>query len=323
MNDTLLSQQEINSLLQKNEELNSYPYITDEEKDILMEIGNISMSAAAMLLTDMLGREVSLTAVQLKATAPSMLLSGLDQPHVALYGRFHGGLSGPFVIMLREADSSAVSTPVSDSMNRIADAVCDAVAKLIKRDVKFSASGTEVIASNSDLGKLGISENTELVKIEYGFKIKGSLDSFMQLVLPLDTARAIIGELMKDEMVQEVKEPEPPAEQEASKRTVPVQRPQFGELEAKPSSGQRQNIDLILDVPLELSVVLGSTKKSIKEILSLNPGSVVELGKYTEEPLEVYVNGKLIAHGEVVVINENFGIRITSIISAAERVKRL
>ena len=84
-----------------------------------------------------------------------------------------------------------------------------------------------------------------------------------------------------------------------------------------------QNIDLIMDVPLEFSVLLGRTKRTIRQVLSLSPGSVVELDKLAEEPLEVYVNGKLIAHGEVVVINENFGIRITNIISATERVKNL
>jgi flagellar motor switch protein FliN/FliY len=78
-----------------------------------------------------------------------------------------------------------------------------------------------------------------------------------------------------------------------------------------------------MDVPLEFSVVLGKTKKSIQDVLALGAGSVVELNKLADEPLEVYVNGKLIAHGEVVVINENFGIRITQIMSKEARVKGL
>ncbi len=80
---------------------------------------------------------------------------------------------------------------------------------------------------------------------------------------------------------------------------------------------------MILDVPLDLSVILGRSKKSIKEILSFNTGSVIELDKLTDEPLEILLNGKLIATGEVVVINENFGVRITNILSQKQRIHNL
>ncbi|NRT60886.1 flagellar motor switch protein FliN [Clostridium saccharoperbutylacetonicum] len=84
-----------------------------------------------------------------------------------------------------------------------------------------------------------------------------------------------------------------------------------------------KNIDLILDVPLDISVVLGRTKKSIQDILNLGTGSLIELDKLAEEPVEILVNGKQIALGEVVVVDENFGIRITSIVSSVERIKKL
>ncbi|MGI6332993.1 MAG: flagellar motor switch phosphatase FliY [Zhaonellaceae bacterium] len=84
-----------------------------------------------------------------------------------------------------------------------------------------------------------------------------------------------------------------------------------------------RNIDLILDVPLDISVILGKTKKPIKEVLNLIPGSLVELEKLADEPVEILVNGTLIAHGEVVVVNENFGIRITSIDSPTQRLTNL
>lgn len=80
---------------------------------------------------------------------------------------------------------------------------------------------------------------------------------------------------------------------------------------------------MILDVPLDLSVVLGRSKKTIKDILSFNTGSVIELEKLTDEPLEILLNGKLIATGEVVVINENFGVRITNILSQKQRIHNL
>jgi len=84
-----------------------------------------------------------------------------------------------------------------------------------------------------------------------------------------------------------------------------------------------QSLDFILDIPLKVTVELGRTKMNIKEILQLSQGSVVELSKFAGEPLEILVNEKLIARGEVVVVNEKFGIRLTDIISPAERIEQL
>jgi flagellar motor switch protein FliN/FliY len=83
------------------------------------------------------------------------------------------------------------------------------------------------------------------------------------------------------------------------------------------------NLDFILDIPLEVSVELGRAKMLISDLLQLGQGSVIELTKLAGEPLEIFVNQKLIARGEVVVVNEKFGIRMTDIISPAERVKQL
>lgn len=85
----------------------------------------------------------------------------------------------------------------------------------------------------------------------------------------------------------------------------------------------RRELDFILDIPLDVSVELGRTRLLINELLQLGQGSVVELNKLAGEPLEVYVNGKLVARGEAVVINEKFGVRLTDIISPIERVKQL
>jgi flagellar motor switch protein FliN/FliY len=83
------------------------------------------------------------------------------------------------------------------------------------------------------------------------------------------------------------------------------------------------NLDFILDIPLEVSVELGRAKMLISDLVQLGQGSVIELTKLAGEPAEIFVNQKLIARGEVVVVNEKFGIRMTDIISPAERVKQL
>jgi len=86
---------------------------------------------------------------------------------------------------------------------------------------------------------------------------------------------------------------------------------------------QDSNLDRILDIPLVLSAQLGNTRMLIKDLLQLGPGSIVELDKLAGEPLEVLVNERLVARGEVVMVNEKFGIRLTDVISATERVKKL
>ena len=89
------------------------------------------------------------------------------------------------------------------------------------------------------------------------------------------------------------------------------------------SAPQDSNLDRILDIPLVLSAQLGNTRMLIKDLLQLGPGSIVELDKLAGEPLEVLVNERLVARGEVVMVNEKFGIRLTDVVSATERVNKL
>lgn len=92
---------------------------------------------------------------------------------------------------------------------------------------------------------------------------------------------------------------------------------------ASSTNNREVNIDVILDVPVTLSMEVGRTRIPIRNLLQLNQGSVVELDRAAGEPLDVFVNGTLVAHGEVVVVNEKFGIRLTDVISPAERIKKL
>jgi flagellar motor switch protein FliN len=93
--------------------------------------------------------------------------------------------------------------------------------------------------------------------------------------------------------------------------------------EAVGSGQEFPNLDFIFDIPLEVSVELGRTRMLIKDLLLLGQGSVIELNKMAGEPIEILVNQKLVARGEVVVVNEKFGVRLTDIISPADRVKQL
>jgi flagellar motor switch protein FliN len=104
-----------------------------------------------------------------------------------------------------------------------------------------------------------------------------------------------------------------------------VQVAELDELEDKPeiSSDEKRKLDTILDIPVTISMEVGRSNISIRNLLQLNQGSVVELDRVAGEPLDVLVNGTLIAHGEVVVVNDKFGIRLTDVISQIERIKKL
>lgn len=105
-------------------------------------------------------------------------------------------------------------------------------------------------------------------------------------------------------------------------QTPPME--EFGpNTQSSESMGLSQDIDVILDIPVSISMEVGNTQIPIRNLLQLNQGSVIELDRLAGEPLDVLVNGTLIAHGEVVMVNEKFGIRLTDVISPGERIKRL
>lgn len=100
---------------------------------------------------------------------------------------------------------------------------------------------------------------------------------------------------------------------------------QFEDLQNENTEGNAQNpdLDVIMDIPVTLSLEVGKTSISIRKLLSLSQGSVIELDRLAGEPLDVLVNGTLIAHAEVVIVNEKFGLRLTDVINPEERIKRL
>jgi len=108
-----------------------------------------------------------------------------------------------------------------------------------------------------------------------------------------------------------------------SQEASAVQFSEFSKDGKKAVSSVSKDLDLILDIPVMISLEVGRTSISIKDLLQLNQGSVVELNRYAGEPLDVLVNGTLIAHAEVVVVNEKFGIRLTDVVSATERLENI
>ncbi len=112
-----------------------------------------------------------------------------------------------------------------------------------------------------------------------------------------------------------------PSEDEPEAQVAPLE--QFDSTSSGDFNEDNPNLDVILDIPVTISMEVGATQIPIRNLLQLNQGSVIELDRLAGEPLDVLVNGRLIAHGEVVMVNEKFGIRLTDVVSQQERVQRL
>ena len=240
---------------------------------------------------------------------------------------------------------------VSEARSQMIGSISIAISTMISKTVEIESPLTQIWKNDEEILIQGIEDETGIVKISFMLIVEDLINSeIIQLYLP-DTAKEIIEEMLdgtdseklESEQEEEAREEDceigHEEEHEASGEEilqkedasamkysdsgVSIHKPAFSELKEQPGQRTPRNIELIMDVPLELSVVLGRAQKSIRDILSLEPGSIVELNKLAEEPLEIYVNGKHTARGEVVVVDEKFGIRITDILSAEDRVRKL
>ena len=249
---------------------------------------------------------------------------------------------------LSEIEISAVQ----EAMNQMIGSAATSMATMFEREVNISPPKSRIWRMMDEEISENIPEDEPIVEICFDLIIEGLLQSNMMQILPIETAKKIVSIMMGEEPYEEAfivnskveennivskKEVANSGYSEAAitssykekidqaikEKPIEVHEASFESLSQGRIGESHRNIDLILDVPLDLSVVLGRTKKSIKDILNLSTGSLIELDKLAEEPVEVLVNGKKIAYGEVVVVDENFGVRITSIISGAERIKSL
>lgn len=367
MNSGLLSQEEIDALLNGVSEPQS---LSDSDKDLLGEIGNISMGSASTALSTIISRMVNITTPRVSLITLDQIKSQFDIPNIALEVEYIEGLTGANLLVMKVTDAAVIAdlmmggngekksselselemSAVSEAMNQMIGSSATSLSTMLGFPINISPPIARLWDDKTQQLTSKVDENEDMVKIAFKLTIDTLVDSEIMLLLPVETSKAIIEKMSfgnsDDEEENEfdigpVNEYSPsvdnslynnafpqtslPPQREEPRHMEPpanVQKAQFAPL-TQLSTSEKQNIDLILDVPLEISVVLGRTKKSIKEILELGNGSLVELEKMTEEPVEILVNGKKVALGEVVVINENFGVRITSIISNTERVKSL
>lgn len=351
MNENFLSQEEIDALVGKNSEENEHR-LGETEKDIIGEVGNISMSTAATTLSSILNHQVLITTPRVSWIPFQKIIEECSIPKVVTNIEFKQGLKGNNLLMMDVSDAIIIAdlmmggdgttgndtftelelSAVAEAMNQMIGSASTSMATMIGRKVDISPPDVALWDNSTDTELKGIDTDKYICKISFDLTVEGLIQSEIMQVFTMDTVDEIVNIMLGDNvdidnapqitMKEEVKKVD--IKEETFNEKVEVQKPVFPTL--TPSTEDRKtprNLDLIMDVPLEFSVVLGKSKKTIREILSFGSGSVVELNKLADELLEIYVNGKLIAQGEVVVINENFGIRITNILSKEQRVQNL
>ncbi|MCY6959542.1 flagellar motor switch phosphatase FliY [Clostridium brassicae] len=346
--------------------------ISDLERDLLGEIGNISMGSASTALSTIINQQVNITTPQVEITTLNKLKDSFEVPNIALEVQYTSGILGENLLVMKIDDAAVIAnlmmggdgkiekttslseieeSAVSEAMNQMIGSAATSMATMFAREVNISPPLSKIWEDTTAPLAEGITGDEPIVQVSFRLNIGELVDSKIMQILPIKTAKKIVSIMMgkeDGENIQPIKEgskvnmekievkpkpvqhheekqyiqetkPQPPQPQPQ----VNVQTANFKPLGEAAVSNTPQNIDLILDVPLEISVVLGRTKKSIKEVLSLGAGSLIELDKLAEEPVEILVNGKKVAYGEVVVVDENFGVRIVSIVSGEERVKSL
>ena len=248
---------------------------------------------------------------------------------------------------------------VQEAMNQMMGAAATSMSTIFNKKVNISPPTTEfsraIDKKDDQQSSLSLSDET-LVKVSFQLRIGALIDSSIMQLIPFPFAHELVEELLSgqqpetvtseeivdgrdvnhqaDQTTTNTQSMENRSEQQVEGNqhlgnqvdhaTTGVQQAMFSEF--KPvdlNKTEQRNLDNLLDIPLKVTVELGRTKRPIKEILELSTGSIVELDKLAGEPVDILVNQKLIAQGEVVVIDENFGVRVTDIISKTDRLMNL
>nr|WP_243283376.1 flagellar motor switch phosphatase FliY [Clostridium butyricum] len=425
MSNNFLSQEEINALLSgestdsedsnvsSSGSENMEDAITETDKDLLGEIGNISMGSASTALYQLINQQVNITTPVVSVTTLKEIKEGFETPNIVLDIEYIAGIVGRNILIIKTYDGLVISnlmmggdgkvtdvhelseleiSAVSEAMNQMIGSAATSMATMFGRKVDISPPTSKVVTDDLVPISDSIPEDQPIVKVSFKMTIGDIVDSNIMQIFPIETAKNIVaimtgedsGDKTDEQQPEKPKEepivnkeihtqPEPQIQQTVSEQQMQYEQPQmqmqqqqyapqqqmqgYGQPQMQSYMQQPQmygggqvqqyaqpvevhqaafepltpqnsvppikNIDLIMDVPLDISVVLGRTKKSIQDILNLGAGSLIELDKLAEEPVEILVNGKQIALGEVVVVDENFGVRITSIVSNVERLKSL
>ena len=235
---------------------------------------------------------------------------------------------------------------VQEAMNQMMGAAATSMSTVFSMRIDISPPAVEIFDFSQEKSIVdSFSLWDSMVIIEFDLKIGTLIDSKIVQLAPLEFSKQLIQKLFlastevsnepspAQPAAQTQPKPSPavetspppakpaPVQEQVVKESVAVSPVQFGQLSDAQVDGTPANIGMLYDVPLNVTVELGRTRRSVRDILELTQGSIIELDKLAGEPVDVFVNNTLIATGEVVVIEENFGVRITEIVNTKERLR--
>lgn len=391
--DGAMSQEEINALLNSPAAAGgseSEKLLTDNEKDAIGEIANISMGTAATTLFSLVNRKVDISTPVVAFANWGDICDAYERPCVFIRIGYTVGLDGSNILVLKEHDVKVITdlmmggdgsntdgeitelhlSAISEAMNQMMGSAATSLSSMLNKVIDISPPVADLIDLQQTVDETAIDEFLagEFVKISFKMEIGDIVNSEIMQLYPISFAKemcANVTETMEEDTnstvssgQQTTPEPQPAPQAAPQNMGQPMmaassqqmmQQPMMGQpmmgqpMMGQPMMGQEmsqmygqqvnvqpaqfqafsgnmpvgygpENIDLIMDVPLEVTVELGRTSKSIKEILDFTPGTIIELNRIAGEPIDVLVNGKFVAKGEVVIIEESYGIRITEII---------
>ena len=389
----MLSQEEIDALLggddeasgDNNDNANGEAFdLSKEDKDVLGEVGNISMGTSATTLSSLLNQRVLITTPRVSVVKWAEVSKNYDKPCVGVRVNYVEGIDGANIMILKHRDVKVITnlmfggdgtideeeeindidlSAIAESMNQMVGSSSTSLAQLVGNrvdidtpvafvidfddpdivdNIGFDQEYAVCIAFRMQIGDLIDSEIMQLLPMKLAedlvnvvrADLKKSAEAPPQGAAPQGTAPPTPNPPQEDAMNNQPQQAAPPMNPQApppgygypppqptyAPPQYTAQPAQFQNFDPQDLMQQKENIEIIMDVPLEVTVELGRTTRKIREILEFSPGSIIELNKLAGEPIDILVNSKFVAKGEVVVIDENFGIRITSIIHSEFRI---
>ena len=332
------------------ESLREAPVLSADEADTLAEIGNISMGSAATALSQLLDRQVKITIPRVALTALRQIREQFPEPCVVVTVEYLQGLAGDNLLIIHERDAAVIAalmmgeqadspaaldeiriSAVSEAMNQMTGAACTALAEVFYRSIEISPPQTEYRA----LGEgSGVEKNLDelLVQLSFRLQVDGLIDSEIVQLIPFIFAREMVTVLLEAMGGRQA----PLFESGFASFPEPTTEPVLAALDCEPvlsagllhlqqdvgrtcSQEGTVQLDLIRDIPVLVTALLGRKTVKLKELMAVTAGSVLELESTADVPVDILANGKLVARGEVVVYNKRFGIKITDIVEPWQR----
>jgi flagellar motor switch protein FliN/FliY len=373
-----LSQAEIDALINSDDDNNEEQHLTDEEKDIIGEIGNIAMGSSATALYTLLNKKVDITAPLVEISTFKKVVDEYTKPFLLIKVDYIRGLEGLNLLILKLKDAAIIAdlmmggegtveepveaideiqlSAVGEAMNQMVGSSSTSISNIIDEIVDISPPEPTINIDKEKFEDEHFEEDEPLVVTSFKLQVGDLIDSTFKQISPIDFSKKLIRSIQENndglvakgaeseetiDATPDVKEeptptkevnsapqPKPKVKQQPSGNTavqqnVNAQAAEFPEFGENVQESLPQNMDLLMDVPLTVTVKLGKTQMTISDVLNLGEGSIIELDKLAGELVDLFINGKLIAKGEVVVIDENFGFRVKDIISPAERLSDL